>query len=219
MLKLHLGCGQYYLEGYTNIDYPLSEHSLQEKSVADVQADITALHYESGSVDEVRLHHVFEHFNRPVSCALFTAWSTWLKESGILRIEVPDFNRTAIEFLNPLNNLNKRLVAERHLLGSQEAHWAVHFAAYSQSRLVDLGAKYGLKEKESQKNDWKGTYNIDVTFVKSAEKLTIDEMYQNTRDYLKMFLLDESQMELKLLDVWLNEYIAQLNRAGISYAG
>lgn len=217
-MKLHLGCGQYYLEGYTNIDYPLTEHSLQDKSVADIQADITGLRYENSSVDEVRLHHVFEHFNRPISCALLTIWSTWLRDGGILRIEVPDFNRTVFEFLNPLNSINKRMVAERHLLGSQEAHWAVHFAAYSQSRLVDLGAKYGFKEKESQKNNWKGTYNIDVTFVKSGHGPSLDEMFKNTKEYLKFFLLDDSPMETHLLDIWLKEYVTQLNKAGISYA-
>jgi predicted SAM-dependent methyltransferase len=65
--KLHLGCGQRHLEGYINIDFPASEHSVQDKSVADIQADITQLSYPASSIDEVRLHHVFEHFPRPVA--------------------------------------------------------------------------------------------------------------------------------------------------------
>lgn len=63
-MKLHLGCRQKYLECYININYPVSEHSIQEKSVADIHADITQLSYPLSSVDEVHRHHVFEHFTR-----------------------------------------------------------------------------------------------------------------------------------------------------------
>ena len=61
-MKLHLGCGQQYFEGYRNIDFPLTQHTVQTKSVADEHADLTSLRYPAGSIDEIRLHHVFEHF-------------------------------------------------------------------------------------------------------------------------------------------------------------
>jgi hypothetical protein len=82
LIKLHLGCSQKYLESYTNIDFPLTEHSVQTKSIADEHHDILGLSYPVGSIDEVRLHHVFEHFDRPTACALIASWGTWLKEDG-----------------------------------------------------------------------------------------------------------------------------------------
>ncbi len=64
-MKLHLGCGQKYLDGYINIDYPLtSEHSVQQNSVADELANLMELRYKPGTIDEIRLHHVFEHFSQ-----------------------------------------------------------------------------------------------------------------------------------------------------------
>jgi predicted SAM-dependent methyltransferase len=82
IVKLHLGYGQRYLEGYVNIDFPVSEDTLQKDNVADLHAGILGLRYPVGSVEEIRLHHVFEHFSRPVACALLASWFSWLYPGG-----------------------------------------------------------------------------------------------------------------------------------------
>src|SRR3990172_7747840 len=63
-IRLHLGCGENYFNGYINIDYPSSEHTVQERAAADIFGDITTLVFPSQSIDEIRSHHTFEHFNR-----------------------------------------------------------------------------------------------------------------------------------------------------------
>lgn len=78
-LRLHLGCGEQRLEGYVNIDYPPSEHTVQTKTGADIFADITTLNFPTHSVDEIRLHHVFEHFDRATALALLIKWHSCLK--------------------------------------------------------------------------------------------------------------------------------------------
>lgn len=94
-LRLHLGCGQQYLQEYVNVDYPLIEHTVQSYSVADVFGDIAKITFMPKTVDEIRLHHVFEHFDRPTAIALLCAWHMWLKPGGLLYIEVPDFLTSA----------------------------------------------------------------------------------------------------------------------------
>lgn len=71
-LKLHLGCGEVYLDGYRNIDYPPSEHTVQTQTKVDEYADILReLVYPRASIEEVRLHHVFEHFTHPGATGSF----------------------------------------------------------------------------------------------------------------------------------------------------
>jgi hypothetical protein len=73
-IRLHLGCGSVYLDGYVIIDYPLDQHSVLTNAVADVFADISELAFPGSSVDETRFHYVFEHFPRAESLALVASW-------------------------------------------------------------------------------------------------------------------------------------------------
>ena len=94
-MKLHLGCGQQYLQGYVNVDYPASEHQVQKSLRADLYTDLTKLSYPVASIEEVRLHHVFEHFSRPVALALLCRWRDWLAPGGRLHVETPDLMASA----------------------------------------------------------------------------------------------------------------------------
>lgn len=208
-MKLHLGCGERYLEGYINIDYPPEEHTVQSKNVADVQCDLRKLHYEKGTVEEIRLHHVFEHFSRPVACALITKWSEWLYRGGRLHIEVPDFDRTCMHIFNPFTGDKARKIGLRHLFGSQEADWAVHYVGYGKKEICDLMKLNGFEIKKISRNHWKDTYNIEVIAEKKRE-LDLEIKAAGTREYLKKYCVDESAGELKMLDVWVNMYEEQL---------
>jgi hypothetical protein len=206
-MKLHLGCGQYHLEGYVNIDFPLSSHTAQRKSVADEHADITSLRYPPESVEEVRLHHVFEHFTRPVACALLASWHSWLVPGGTLHIEVPDFGRTAINMLNPLASMKSRLVAERHIFGSHEAHWAHHFEGYTHRTLSHMLGLFGFKVIWTNNSSWKGTYNIEIKARKDV--VIADDVFESVaREFLHLHLLDNS--EERLLEQWMLGYSEQI---------
>lgn len=210
-MRLHLGCGQRYFDGYVNIDFPMSEHTVQVKTVADLHADLTALRYSSGSIDEVRLHHVFEHFTRPTAAALLAGWCSWLRVGGVVRIEVPDFNRTARSMLNPLSSRQRKMVGMRHLFGSHEAGWAVHCEGWSVRSLSDLLVTAGLKVLTVKKNSWKGTYNLEVSAEK-VETLSAHDIANRVEKHFRLFILDESPSELELLNVWMKEFKKQLER-------
>ncbi|HLG02843.1 MAG TPA: hypothetical protein VI731_04570 [Bacteroidia bacterium] len=204
-MKLHLGCGQRYFEGYVNIDYPATEHTVMDKVVADVQTDLLTLRYAAASINEVRLHHVFEHFSRPVACALLTNWHSWLKPGGILRIEVPDFNRTALRVLFSPGN-KKKHVGLRHIFGSQEAHWAVHFEGYSKPLLNKMLTRFGYNIQEFKRNSWRGTYNIEVIAVKGEGGLTKFAFENRAQEHLRQYMVDESPSEQRQLATWMDIY-------------
>ncbi len=211
-MKLHLGCGQKYLNGYVNVDYPLTEHSVQVESVADVHQDITTLRYPRGTVDEIRLHHVFEHFTRPVACALVAAWRSWLKPQGILHIEVPDFERTARVILKRFASFKQRAVAERHIFGSHEAQWAIHCHGYTPKTMATLLNSYGFKPIETKKTEWLGTYNLEMRAQRGDKEFSKDELLGVTRKLLSNYLVDDSSSELRLLEIWLRIYDEQLEK-------
>ena len=207
--KLHLGCGQRYMEGYVNIDYPLSEHSVQTRSVADKLADLTKLRYSEKSIEEVRLHHVFEHFLRQDAIALLASWNSWLVDGGTLHIEVPDFNRTALVALNPRSSDRAKGVALRHIFGSNEAHWAVHYEGWSEKLLKTALGAMGFSMAKVKRNSWKKTHNIEVIATKQSS-ITQADARKSAKTYLHNFTLDDSKGEQDLLKTWMKDFDAQL---------
>jgi hypothetical protein len=50
-----------------NIDFSIEEHTVQQYSVADQHTDLLKPRYPGGSIEEVRLHHVFEQFAKQLN--------------------------------------------------------------------------------------------------------------------------------------------------------
>lgn len=142
-LRLHLGCGQQILDDYVNIDHPSDRHNVMQVR-PDHEADITALAFPDGSVDEVRLHHVFEHFNRVVALGMLVRWHGWLREGGTLLIEAPDFLATAGAAL--AESGARRVALIRHLEGDQAADWAYHVGQWYPERFERTLAALGFGE-------------------------------------------------------------------------
>jgi predicted SAM-dependent methyltransferase len=209
MVRLHLGCGMKYLDGYLNIDYPHELHSVQDKSVADYHCNIIDLRYEKSSIEEIRLHHVYEHFSRPIALSLIACWNSWLKVDGHLRIEVPDFKRSALKVLSPLTSDKEKKKSIRHLFGSHEAIWAYHLEGYAHQSLSEIFKIFGFSIEKSLKNSWKGTYNIEIIGSKNRD-ISLQEAKVIGKNYLFSFLVDNNQSEMKLLETWLEIYNNQL---------
>jgi len=211
-MKLHLGCGQNYLEGYLNVDFPLDKHSVQKKTVADMHADITQLRYPAGSIAEVRLHHVFEHFRRPVAAALLATWNRWLVEGGKVRIEVPDLGRSCWFLLNPFSSSRQKALTERHLFGSHEAPWAAHFEGYSAASLKKMVCLFGFRPQRVLYGSWRGIHNVQIVAVKERDLGSPEDWRKSARAYLENFLVDSSEGERSLLDTWLSMFDEQMSR-------
>lgn len=203
-IRLHLGCGETYLDGYVNVDYPSEDHPVQTISPADLHADITRLRYEPGSVAEVRLHHVFEHFDRPTALRLLIDWHEWLEPGGRLVIETPDFEAAVRRFRRPWRR-SQRDVAMRHIFGSQEAAWAFHADGWYQDKFRRVLGALGFEVAKVRKTTWRGTDNITVEARKpGAPALTRDELTERATEVLSGSLVDDSSTERRLLEVWID---------------
>jgi 2-polyprenyl-3-methyl-5-hydroxy-6-metoxy-1,4-benzoquinol methylase len=143
-LKLHLGCGEKYLEGYVNIDFPDTEQNVI-KTKADVFSSMKDLSYPSGTVDEIRSHHLFEHFTRAEALKLLVRWRSWLKPNGLLVIETPDFATSAAFFLST-TSVKRKFQLSRHIYGSEEAGWAIHKDHWDRQKFLFILKKMGFKD-------------------------------------------------------------------------
>jgi len=211
-MKLHLGCGERYLEGYRNIDFPSSHHSVQKKTVADEQTNILTLQYPAETIEEVRLHHVFEHFPRPTALALIACWNSWLQPGGRIHLEVPDIKRQMQVLLDPSSSLHEKLLSVRHVFGSHEADWAYHYEGYTPENLQFLLEAYGFEITRLEKNSWMGTHNFEIVGQKTKPGLSRREFEAITQQVLAQYLLDDSSTEQSLLAVWMTEYRKQVEQ-------
>lgn len=209
-MKLHLGCGENYLVGYINIDFPSSHHTVQKKQVADEYRNILKLNYPKKSVSEIRLHHVFEHFPRARALALLVCWREWLKAGGILHIESPDFERTAMMVLNPFASRKNKNVALRHIFGSQEADWATHYEGWSGIKLAGVLKSIGFSKFKIIKKSYKGTFNFELLAQKTIKKIKRTEYKSIVSLYLESYCLDNSETEKTIHSVWLKDFDDQL---------
>ena len=95
MIKLHLGCGKRYMEGWIHVDIINYDH-------VDIVTEIEHLSsIDSNSVDEIYVSHTLEHIGRRQFYSALNRWYECLKSGGILRVAVPDFeavvNRYQVE--------------------------------------------------------------------------------------------------------------------------
>jgi len=140
--KLHLGCGRNYLEGYVNIDLP-SENQELMKAKADIYKYIRDLEYSENSIDEIRNHHLLEHFTRQEALKLLLQWRNWLKPSGFLVIETPDFEKCIELFLK--SDTKTKFKIARHIFGSHESDWAVHKDFWDKTKFEFILNKLGFE--------------------------------------------------------------------------
>jgi predicted SAM-dependent methyltransferase len=85
MRKLHVGCGDVYLEGWINVD--------SEYEKADLIHDLRKpLPYEDNSVDYIYSEHFIEHLSIQEGLKVLSDFHRVLKKGGILRIATPNLD-------------------------------------------------------------------------------------------------------------------------------
>lgn len=219
-MKLHLGCGQIYLKGYVNIDYPLNEQTVQKKVRADIYQDITTLHFKESSIEEIRLHHVLEHFPRYTSLALLCKWRDWLKIQGKLIIETPDVLKCFKMMSSPLIRYENKQQIMRHIFGSHEASWAVHYDGWYKKKYSHILKEIGFNNVDYQYQTWGNTYNITVTASKTNEDYDFKKYRLKIKDiltlstiktkYPKGFVLEKGETDM--LALWLDNWTSLYKR-------
>ena len=138
-MKLHLGCGERYLDGYTHIDIADFDH-IDYKSSID-KLDMV----DDNSCELIYASHVLEYFDIEEARDVLSEWHRVLIENGILRLAVPNIEKL-IEVYNQTNDLN-------NILGPLYGKWEVnnahnniyHKTVYDMKNLSKLLTEVGYK--------------------------------------------------------------------------
>lgn len=201
---LHLGCGENHLKGHVNIDFPRENRPLHTGFAADYYCDLTQLCFPENSISKIENHHVFEHFPRPVSMALLCAWHVWLKPRGTLIIETPDFDQGIWRYLNS-NSFEEQQIIIRHLFGSHEKNWAVHWDAWSKNKFIRILTSLGFEIQSVRSFSWQSTDNIEIIASKK-EEYGPAELREIAKDLLKLSKVNNSSSENKMWENWCEDY-------------
>lgn len=201
-LRLHLGCGEQHLDAYVNIDYPPAEHTVQTHVAADLFADITAISFPPSTVDEIRLSHVFEHFDRPTALAQVIRWHLWLKPSGRLVIETPDIMGCSIALTSDLPYSEKQAIL-RHAFGSHEAAWACHLDGWYDTKFSVVLGKMGFSVT-CEHTKWPQPPhlpNVTATAIKQSS-MSISDLLSAADNILLSSMVADVPSERRMHEVW-----------------
>jgi len=209
-IKLHLGCGATKLDGYIDIDYPQEEHNVF-KTVADAEADIVKdLVFPESSVDEIRSHHVFEHFSRVIALAQLVKWYHWVKIDGTLIIETPDAIGSVVQLADEATDYQQKMAIVRHLVGDQAASWGYHKDMWFGERFETTFSKLGFHVTDleySEWDRWPHLRNIKVSAIKLQE-IPVQEQFDSCCVLLKDSMV--SEREIKTFEEWKKQLVGHL---------
>jgi predicted SAM-dependent methyltransferase len=125
-MKLHLGCGEKILEGYTNIDL--------YNPKAEVKADIAKLPYDENSADEIYNCHVIEHSDYFEAMEWIKEWKRVLKPGGSLVMETPDLTLLCQKYM--ASSVNDRVKLYPTFFAKAWLPGEVHKFLYSKEQMV-----------------------------------------------------------------------------------
>lgn len=135
-MKLHLGCGKRdFGEDWIHIDGGYFPHLHSH--------DIVNLPFEDNTVDLIYCCHAIGYFNKVEIHDVFNGWRNKLKQGGILRIAIPDFEVMAklyTEGKYPLQNFLGPIFGEWEMAGKT----IYHKTAYDFKTLKSVLEKTGF---------------------------------------------------------------------------
>jgi len=110
LIKLHLGCGTIYKDGWINIDNNC-DNNIQK---LDLNWDLrTSLPFPDNSVDFIYNEHFLEHLTVEEGISAIKDFFRVLKNNGVMRIAMPDLERTVKAYFDENWKENNKALFEK----------------------------------------------------------------------------------------------------------
>src|SRR5512136_1625227 len=101
LMRLNLGCGKHYKEGFLNID-------AFDTTVADRIMSVEDLRFPSNTIETIEANQLLEHLGYSHTIYALAEWFRVLKPGGTLRIETPDLESTMRTYLEGDHEVKKQ---------------------------------------------------------------------------------------------------------------
>jgi predicted SAM-dependent methyltransferase len=138
-INLHLGCGSINHPKFINIDGLPAPHIHYIRPIDNLSC------FKRDSVDLIYACHCLEHFPHAKVPEVLTEWFRVLKQGGILRLSVPDFDLLLDIYRDSGNDINTIISA---LMGGQDYKYNFHMISFNKASLSSLLKNAGFREVE-----------------------------------------------------------------------
>ena len=101
--KLHLGCGERFLNGYTHIDIDQHDHIDFLRPIDNLEI------FEDNTIQEIYASHVLGYFDKYKVVNVLKEWKRVLIKGGLLRISIPNFKSLINKCLESSSDIKLKL--------------------------------------------------------------------------------------------------------------
>ena len=173
-MNLHLGCGNIFLDGFTNVDLFIPGYSFLAKDrpdlvslnrttldhyykhpyttdgpvdrlcVVDCFMDARIIDPPEGHVDQIVAAQLLEHFTPAEAKQALRNWCRLLKPGGTLVVDVHDFPKLLLEFDWNFGKQNDYYY--RMIFGSYKNEYACHKDGYDEEKLRGMLLEAGFSQ-------------------------------------------------------------------------
>lgn len=137
-MKLNIGCGKTYKEGFINID-------AYDQTVADKIMPANNLKFPSNSVDKIESLQLIEHLGLFNAIYALSEWFRVLKPGGDLLIETPNLEKSFKKFINGDLETRKNVLS---WIYGVESEGMIHKFCFPEELLEDQLKKIGFTNIE-----------------------------------------------------------------------
>ncbi len=124
-MKLHLGCGGKFLEGFIHVDMDEKDH------IDFPNTDLRSLPFESNTVDLIYSCGNLEYYDQEEIPIVLKEWCRVMKQGSIIRLSVPNFD----SIINVYQNNGKNIFGEG-ILGPIFGKWKLSNGKYIYHKTV-----------------------------------------------------------------------------------
>jgi hypothetical protein len=134
---VHLGCGSVAHPRFINVDARPAPHVHHVRGIDKLSC------FQTGLADLIYVSHALEHFSHLKTVDVLTEWRRVLKDGGILRLSVPDFDRLLTIYHAAGNDVD---AIAGILMGQQDYALNFHFAVFTRTSLTRRLLAVGFRE-------------------------------------------------------------------------